>query len=184
MRAFHVLSSLVGREHLQRVVDYDMGIFNPNVFMACSSFSGKLPKEMKLFVSGGKTSDLLLNGVNLAIVSENLLGILQKFSADFEAFDAPIFNKTSMENVPGYKILNITCCLQAVDMEHSEVRQMGFGQEFMHFMKFAFQESLIPSGIHLFRPRESRTQIIISDELAQAMVGNVEGVILTRTKTI
>lgn len=48
----------------------------------------------------------------------------------------------------------------------------------------AFREHLIPPDVHLFMTAECLGLLVVSEELAQAMVEKVQGIALIRTRTV
>jgi len=87
--------------------------------------------------------------------------------------------------VKGYHLVNILRTITAIDIAQSVTSQMTvLGKSIQNIMKPAFRTDHIPADVHIFRPAESLVKVIVSDELAQAMVEQVVGAAFIRTKTV
>jgi hypothetical protein len=146
-----------------------------------------IPADVRLYICKGAVNDHMANPLSYPIVSDRFLDLVRQFSTDFQVFDAPFYDKDSGEAVGGYKVMHVTRLLQAVDIEKSKTRYLDLaGHRVLHVFLdgFVFKGDLIPADVHVFKPAESLSSIVVSDELAQAMVGKVQGVALMRTKTV
>lgn len=185
-RTFHLLAYDTSRSGLEGVCKYDVDEFDTGIFRECRRFEGPLPPSVRLWVSRGAPTDSLANALGWPVFSDRLIGLIGDFAArDIQPIEVPIFYVDSQEHVLGYRLVNILRSLSAVDLSASVTSNMTvLGKDILNVMKFAFRHDAIPEDIHIFRPKESPSRIVISDELAQAMVGKIVGVAFIRTQTV
>ena len=187
MRKFYLMT-LDAQRDLQVITAYENGGFTSTVFTTGLPFYGTFPPEVRYFVSEGGIADYLPNARSWQIVSPRFLALFRQFSSDFQTFDPPIFEAGSKKPVTDYKLINVTRCLKALDLDKSKTRYLDMlGHRILHVFAdgFVFRGELIPADVHIFRPVESPSAIVVSEEFVKAIKENkIRGVGLIKTKTI
>ncbi|HMF16517.1 MAG TPA: DUF1629 domain-containing protein [Gemmataceae bacterium] len=187
MRKFYRIY-LDAQRDLQVIRAYEDDDFATTVFTTGLPFHGTFPLEVRYFVSEGGIADYLPNARSWQIVSPRFLTLFRQFSSDFQTFDPPIFEAASKKRVTDYKLINVTRCLKALDLDKSKTRYLDMlGHKILHVFPdgFVFKGDLIPADVHIFRPVEAPNAIVVSEEFVKAIKENkIRGVGLIKTKTI
>ena len=181
MRQFFVLS-YSSRDHrrydLERVCRTETGDFDVTVLWHGERFEGDLPEDYRLWVSGKTPSDLLANPESVHIVSDRFLKLLQEHSnAEIQVIQPPLYREGTNEPVTGYLLINVIGCIEAI----AEID----GEKKLMVTDMVFDGKRIPPDVHLFRPCEAGTLLVVSGELVEKLQGKgLRGVSLTRTDTV
>lgn len=185
MRSFFLLTYQAYAKELQSVVDYSMGRFDSAKLRIGIPLCDKVPGDVHLVLDEGQVSDLLANPLSWLIMSKKLYAICKTFSGqDMEVVGVPIIDQKK-ELVTDYLVINLLRTIRAVDMQQSHVTELDIlGKKIPHVMTFVFRGEAIPDNIHLFRPEESMSHVIVSQELVSAFKGLVTGVSLIMTRTV
>jgi hypothetical protein len=119
-------------------------------------------------------------------LSDRLIAVFEEYAGpEIQGVSLPLFYVDSKKPVIGYKLLNVLRSLEAIDMQKSVTSDMTIlGKTFINVIKAVYRNDAIPANIHVFRPKESSSRVVISEELARAMTGKAVGVALIRTTTI
>ena len=186
MKIFHRLILDSSRADLSSVVDYLIDDFDLTIFWKGTQVNGPIPESVKLFVDSEDAvfPDLLGNPLSWHICSERLLGCWHPMiEKDIQLLEAPLYQQETNQRLAGFHILNPLTCIQALDVHRSEI--IGNSKRIKAVSRFVFEESKIPQGVHIFRPSEFSKAIIISDELAQNIVGfGMTGLAFVRCESI
>jgi hypothetical protein len=181
MRRFYLLGCDVERSDLQAVCRRDVGSFVTSVFRNGKPFLGEVPDTVRLWLTEGKPSHYLSNPLSWPIVSGQFAEIARCFSQDFQLFPAPTYSLSDKRPVTGYYVLNVTRCISAVDFGKASAEHFNIlGINTVHVTRFVFDEKLIASDIHIFRPNESIEDIIVSSQFAEK-IKHLDGVALIDT---
>jgi hypothetical protein len=181
MRQFFVLN-YCSRDHrrydLECVSRADLGSFRVTALWDGKRFEGHFPKDYKLWVTGKTPSDLLANPHGVDIVSERFLKLLQEHSnAEIQVIQPPLYREGTNEPVSGYHLINVIGCIEAI----AEID----GQKKIMVTDMVFDGKRIPPDVHLFRPCEAATLLILSGELVEKLHGQgLRGVSLIKTDTV
>jgi hypothetical protein len=194
MRSFFNLTLDPGPHGLEHVCDYSMGSidseleeFDSAVFRRCQWFEGPFPSYVKLWVEPGMPSDALGEPLSWPLWSEKLMALVRPFAkGDIQEIAAPIFYVDKKEPVTRYRLVNILRSLEAIDMARSVTSEMNIlGTKITNVIRAVYREAAIPRDVHIFRSKEAMSRIVISEELARAIVdAKVFGVSLIATDTI
>ena len=170
----------------ESVCGYELGKFDSSVFRRCEWFQGPIPRDVQLWVKPGSPADVLGEPLSWLMLSENLIEIIKQLApADIQEIPAPLFYVDSKKPVSRYRIVNILRSLEAIDLTKSVTSEMDIlGTKILNVIEAVYRGKAIPPEVHIFRPMESMSRVVISEELAQAMTGKVVGVALIRTKTV
>ena len=160
--------------------------FDSATFRRCQPFVGPFPDYVKLWVRPGSRTDLMGEPLSWPLLSDRLFELFKDFARDdIQEIAPPLFYIDSKQPVAGYTLMNVLRSLKTIDMEKSVTSEMNIlGTQFTNVIKPVFRNEAIPASVHVFRPVESMSHVVISEELAQAMTGKVVGVALIRTQTI
>jgi hypothetical protein len=211
MREFHLITYDGSRTDLQVVADYCMGPYDyPHLRRSGNSqrplaaqtrfretefdsaslrrgvpLQGPLPPDVKLWVSEGEQADLLPNPISWLILSDKLFKAFCKYAKDdMEIVHVPMLKRGSDERVDGYRVVNLLRVVSAVDMERSVVSRAWQPKGPIIVSKFAFDENRVPERIHIFRPAESLSDVVISDTVANDVKTWANGLSLIPTTTV
>jgi hypothetical protein len=161
--------------------------FDTTVFSEGRPFHGAIPQEVKLWVGGGTVSDYLANPISWPICSEKFTELLQIHGrADFQVLSAPVYERRTQQPVSCYRVINIVRLIQCVDLDRSDISYMTIeGERILCVNRFVIDSKLVPDTVHVFRPVESESHIVISDEVAQDLRGKgLRGVALIRIRSV
>lgn len=186
MRRFYRFTWKADLTDLEQVSNFETGDFNTDIFASCTRFDGVLPDDIKLWITPGRPTDILANGLGWPIIGERLVEIMKSYSdADLQIVSVPLFNALTKEPILRYKVINILRWVEAIDLEQSVTSHMTIlGEKVLNVIEPVFRTALIPSHVHIFRPKESPLDMVISEELARAISAESVGVALIPTKSV
>jgi hypothetical protein len=170
------------------VCDYEVGNaereFDTAIFRRCQVFQGKIPDHVKLWVKPGAPADAIGEPLSWPILSDQLIRVFKALASDdVQEVELSLFCIDTKKPVFGYKVLNVLRSIQAIDLEQSVTSDMNIlGTHVLNVIKPVYRGDLIPPDVHVFRPKESMSRIVVSEELAKAMRGKGAGVALIREK--
>ena len=162
-------------EDEQTVGDYDMGDFDLITFWNGIKYEGYIPENVRLYIREGDEelpqASLLANPISWWIFSERLLEhVWHLIKKDVQVFDVPIYIKSDGKKVHGYKLINPICVLDGLDWERSEIIRDD-DEEIMYINKIYVKKDKVDDH-HLFRLNGYLYAVIVSDKLAQSLVGH------------
>lgn len=139
-------------DDLVNIQEYDVPNFDYTEFWEGKPFNDILPKNFKLFIGGeyGVWQDSLNNPLSLQIFSVKLINLIDKFSSDFEVYDAPIYTLNNKKSLSGYYILNAIHNIDCIDYEKSKIMDDGYGGIDIT-SNIVFDTQKIPDDINIFR---------------------------------
>lgn len=178
MRKYHRLITDSSRNELFTVIDYSIEGFDLTELWDGTQINTPLPIDVKLLVDSANSTepDLVGNPISWFICSNRLIKKwLPLIEDDVQLLEAPLYEKSSNKKIDGYKILNPIKLIRALDLEKSKF--IGNKEKIKTISKFVLETINIPENVHMFRPKEFPKAIIVSDELAQKILGvGIEGV--------
>jgi len=174
MRQFYHLAHDSNRQNLESIVDYELGEFDDDEFTSGKEFLGRIPPEVKLWLSDGTPSDWLANPLSWPIVSEKLLQIIcNKQDFAIQHLTLPVFRLSSEVLIERFLLLNPLERIDTVDKPGDLL------------IDFVFDEKSIPRDLHIFRPRKAEMCVCISGELYEFLRGKgLKGLALIPAKTV
>jgi hypothetical protein len=188
MRAFYDFGPDSRQLGLEYVCRYDADEFDTSALIRCRPLDDGVPAEVRMWVERGGRTDFLANPEGWPILSDRLIELIQGIAAaDVQALPFPLIYAGCQEPVNGYGLVNVLRSLSgAVDLEKSVTSEMVIlGKRIQNVITPVFRSKNIPLDAHIFRPHESPYRIVISGDLAQAMIAaRVVGVALIRATTV
>lgn len=172
MRMFHRLILSSDEDDLFTVVDYAVDGFDLTLFWKGNKVPEPIPESVKLFVDSKNANgpDFVGNAISWYVCSDKLLNYwMPMIENAAQIVAAPLYDVDTKKCVKGYKIINPTVVISALNLEESTF--IGSEKKIKAVTKFVFNEADIPSDVHIFRPAEFPLAIIVSDQLAQTIVG-------------
>lgn len=143
----------------------------------------RFPSDVVLQVDGGTKGitlpDFVSNTVQLAIVSRKLKQTLDEHAAaNIEYLPISIANHKGRVSGNDYYIANLLDHHDCIDMERSEVEQLGMEPEFLSgLFRLHITEDRVPHEAKLFRLKSMPSAILIRDDLrATVDVAGLTGV--------
>jgi hypothetical protein len=186
MRRFHRLALDSKRRDLQTVVEYDLGdLFLPSMWEGTQLSIDRL-QSVKLWIGDGKPADYLGNPLSLSICSTKLVSILSIHGADdFQVLPVPMFSQRTGDPVGDYCVINVTRMVDCLVREEANLTYMTIqGKQVPCVNTFVLRESCISPSIHMFRIPETKSRVLLSDDVAQDMIGKgLKGLVLIHTQT-
>jgi hypothetical protein len=178
MRQFFILAYDSNREDLEVVSDYEMGAFDLRVFWRGERFRGSIPDDVRLWVIKGKRSDYLANPVSWAILSKRFWALLEPFvGKDAQLLSPPLYDERTRRPVTGYLLMNLIRCIDALrgTSEHAN----------LYAQPLRLDLNRVPANVHVFRLAESKTRVLVSDAIVQAIWGKgLRGIALIKTESV
>jgi hypothetical protein len=179
---YHILT-YDDRDDLQTIGDYEMGDFDLTEFWQGQGFEGAIPAGVRLYVDemeGLLRSDILANPVSWLILSNQLWSLVSSLTKhDVQVFEAPVFRKSDGSHVSGYKLINPIRLIECLDMEKSTILRRDDGT-IASVIKPCIKARAVKDH-HMFRIKENRNRMIVSDELAKGLAGkDIRGVAFVR----
>jgi hypothetical protein len=176
MRKFHTIMMDPNRDDLLSIIDYETDKIDLLKFWTDERLNQKEVLEMRLIVDtkDDEISDVVGNPLSLLILSEKLISIISGFTKDDVQFLKPnlMFDKNTIDR---FKIMHTIKSIECLDMENSGISSYG-DSGISVIGHTAIFSSKVPEDTHIFRLKEDLNTIIVSDELAQSLVGkNING---------
>ena len=113
--------------------------------------------------------DDLANNAMVPVISERLAAVLWKtVPEDIQLIDVII--KAKDGELEGYKILNVICKVVGIDKEQSKFTLIPGTDQIMSFRSLKYRDDCL-KGHHLARDAEYSSNLIVSQELAQRLMG-------------
>ena len=84
-----------------------------------------------------------------------------------QVYPAVIRNTDTGETFEDYRVLNIVGLIACVDMEASEVSQLGPGLSFLQ--EIVLREDVVPGSVRVFRLAEDPTKIIVANQVLDTL---------------
>ena len=159
-----------------RCLRYEMGGFDLMTFWKGERFEGSIPDDVRIIMSDGGPPDFTLLPISWEVFSDRAAERIACRAGDaVQFFDAPLYDGRTGARITGYKVLNATRRNKCLDMAKAKVRYSA--REPSHVetvLHYAFDESLIPPDLHVFRATEFYHAMFFSQQLMQElMAGDV-----------
>jgi hypothetical protein len=186
MRRFYRLLPHNPDGTLAQVIEYLMNGFDFAVFWSGKPLSHGIPATVRLFLSSGIDADYITNPLSWPICSDRFVDILtRRASKNFQVFDAPLFDSKTGLPIIGYKIVNVNRLVACLDIENSKLSwAKDRPSEIYVVYTIAIDSTKVDKSIHLFRLKEWPYPLIISEELANDLVGKgLHGLALKNCRT-
>jgi hypothetical protein len=173
MRQFFRLLSYDSEEILTQVVDYVLQDIDPAEFWRGRRACEPRPGAIKLILRPGLPSDYLANPLSWPIGSLQLAKVLNRRApANLQTFDAPLFEEVSGAQIAGFVIINVCTRLPCLDIQRSKLAcALDDPTRILVVYRFAINASKVEPEIHIFRVHEWPHAVIISEELANDLLG-------------
>ena len=81
MRTFFDFGADSGPTDLEYIGAREIGEFDTGVFARCQYFEGPFPEGLKLWLSRGKPTDVLGNGLSWPMLSDHLIQLIKPYCA-------------------------------------------------------------------------------------------------------
>lgn len=162
-----------------RCLRYEMGGFDLMTFWKGERFEGSIPGDVRITMGDGGPPDFTLLPISWYIFSDRAAERIASRAGDaVQFFDAPLYNGKTGVRINGHKVLNATKKSKCLDMEKSKVRYIQFTASnpapVLSVSHFAFDGSLIPPDLHVFRSAETTVTMFFSRQLMEdLMTGDV-----------
>ena len=167
MRDFYILTFDSGRDYFMTVADYQINDFDVTLLWGKGMVEANISESVKLFVNteSVQPADLIGNPISWHVCSERLISAwFSKIKNDVQLLKAPLYDLKTKEQITGFQILNPIKSLDVLDREKSTfVGSMA--------IDFVVDRSKIPDSVNIFRPIESSSDVIVSEELPNALIG-------------
>lgn len=148
---------------LQVAADQDLGDFD-YLRLREDGPIGKLPKSVRLYVTGTKPADLLANTLSWTIVSDRLYQLMLPFleGTPHETLHPALFNYKSRKALNGFILLHPLLTINALHK---------YRGGFISLLDMVVDTSKVPDNVHLFKLGESPGTVVISKPLMEALEG-------------
>jgi hypothetical protein len=139
--------------------------------------SQEFPKDIELTDN--------LHGSGFFVVSRRLRDFMTKYGVgNVEYLPVQILNHKKKLASKDYFILNPLSVIDCVDVEASEVEWDVVRKDFIESCEsLVVRDSLVPTGIHVFRPKHLESDILVRSELVDGLkAARLEGLLFTRAE--
>lgn len=162
MNNYYVLSHDSNRDDLEVVIDYEMGGFDLTKFWSGEKFQGSIPRDVRLWIAKGESSDYLGNPLSWPIISDRLWRLIRGLAQQCcQLVELPLYYKDTDKCAEGFSLMNVTCSVSAVKSEVSD----------LSISNLVLDESQIPPDMDIFRLAESSTVLVVSNALRELVSG-------------
>jgi len=178
---YHAVLEYDPSDRLAKVICYDLRSFDFTLLWNCAHKDADILDNVRLYISNGELPDYIANPLSWPIFSGRLIDIICNFAqVDIELLECHIFIEHSEQQVLGFKAVNTLKQFAALDPIYSRISRDKDGM-ITAVHKIAVLDDKIDSDVHIFRLIEWPYPLIISDELARALVGRrLVGIALER----
>ena len=171
---------------IQHVCEWESGDFDIISFWKGKPFTGKIPKEVELFIPPEDEKlprpAILPNPASWLIISDLLLEIWGPYiKKDVQVFDAPIFYESDHRPCEGYHIINPIRVVDCIDWERSKASRYENGH-LAYFPKLILSEDRLPD-YHIFRLKDYFQPIIASPTLIKLLTKDIKGTAFLKIQT-
>lgn len=182
IRKFHILALDSTRTDLMIVDDYDIEKIDITKFWRNEKIYDSEKLLLKVHEEGKDITDAVGNPLSLFIFSEKLVNIINSFlSESVQLLDANLFGKNG--KIKGFKIVHCIRAIRCLDINNSKVSYSD-DNKLSIVGSVTILEKNIPKNIHFFRIEEDKNTVVVSDELAQTIVGkNINGIAFIKCKS-
>jgi hypothetical protein len=121
----------------------------------------------------GKRVDFVGNPLGWPIVSPAMLKVFDEFgNSAIQVLRFTAVDSSGKPVLSDYRVMNVLACLEEViDLERSVTSHQRIGTEdAFNVISPVFRAERIPEATHVFRPKQSLSMLVISEELAEAVV--------------
>jgi hypothetical protein len=126
----------------------------------------------QLLEKPGKKVDLVGNPMGWPIVSPELLALFQESAIDnIQVLRMNVVDSSGVPALTNYSVVNVLRCLdKTVDLDRSVIsRQRTGDKETLNIITPVFRLNEVPRNTHFFRPSESMSHLIVSQEFGEAI---------------
>jgi hypothetical protein len=179
--------SLDPKEQFAPVVGYELAGFDPSTLLLGTRSIEPLPINLRLFLGPGSPADYVSNPLSWPICSKRLSEVIKRRTVgDVQIFQAPLFKAQTRDPVVGYEFVNACRCVPCLDIDRSKLSYfVDQPDEILVVYDFAIRTNNVDPALHFFRVEEWPFAIIISEELANDLVGmRFSGLALERCTTV
>lgn len=126
--------------------------------------------------------DVLPNDAQLPLVSPRVVAVLRsEAAADCQLLDAVVEHRDGAAK-DGWKLLNVTTAVQAIDHETSEYSLVPGTKQILAFRKLRYRPDAL-GQVKIARDAEYKSHLLVSPTLAAVLVGaGVRGLALVRAE--
>lgn len=160
-------------DEFARFVNYETHSFDLLSFDWGRPFKGVIPEGVRLYLGEGVLGEFMMPIVfGTCIFADRAADIIARLAgAAVQFFDAPLYRQSTGKRIGGYKILNATRAIRCLDMEKAEVEYDEENPDRIDIVhKWAFDESLIPPDLHVFRAAEYLPAMFFSKSLEKELI--------------
>lgn len=186
MRKFHIITLDSTRDDLLSIEDYDFGNFNLTKFWMAKKIDEDI-SNINFYTDniGIDITDAVGNPLSLFIFSDKLIKIIHPYvKKDAQVINIDLINNITKDEINGFNILHPFKSIRCIDLEQSGISYSN-DNEISIIGDCVIKEKEVPNNVNIFRVEEDKNTVIVSDELAQSLVGkNINGIAFIRCKSV